>query len=267
MEVIPIVAYSYAGNREVEGSSTSQPPLSGLVAWADTMIDTWRGMSWAPKVQEIWNEPWNVTFFKPAPNAATYYQMVRTYCARAWAVWPEAIMLVCADTGTGGNPSTWHAELLAADVDKFLCDPRIRPTAHLYCEERPPSYQYGIESAQRRWAFDRYKYTYADWRAHGHPHPWVWVTEYGWEVDGPSIVVETTPVSEALQAQYHIEALEQLRLSGIVEAAFPFKYDTFGPVKQLAHNLTYVVDPSPTAPGTPRVAYYAIRDYTNARRR
>lgn len=260
IEVIPIAAYSYPGNREVEGSGTSQPPVSGIAAWADWAIDTWRSMAWAPKVHEIWNEPWNVVFFKPAPNAATYYQMVREYCTRAWAVWPDAIMLVCGDTGTGGNPTTWHAELLAADTDGFLRDPRIRPTAHIYCQDHPPDYSFGNANAQRWWAFDRYKATYADWLAHGHPNPQVWVTESHWETAEVGGIVEAVAVSRQLQAQYLIQGIEQLRTSGMVEAYFPFKLDTFGPVPELGFNF---IAPN----GERKESYYALRSYTHGKRR
>jgi hypothetical protein len=217
IEILPVVDYGFP---ELSGHEDDDkyPPLPGnRAAWAKRMVDTWRGMAEPPLVFEVWNEPWSSAFWKPEPEAAAYLALVRAFAEEAWAVWPDATLLVSADKGDGeGN---FRDDLLAADTTGFLSDRRIRPTVHDYVQDRSPT---EITSQPCNADLDRYKCAYSAFVAHGHPDPKVWITEFGWESDTADGYSEFGTVTEQQQADYTTQAFEIFRASGMVAAAYAF---------------------------------------------
>lgn len=190
---------------------------SGQVdAWCAGKLALWSGMATPPTVFEICNEPWNASFSDFTTNYARYLEIVRSFCAQAWALWPRARMLVCGDTGP---VTAWLPGILAADTTGILRDPRVSPTAHCYCEDRAPT----STSGGNQYMFARYRATYDAFRAIGHPNPMVWVTEFGWESsDTAGVTPVGLAVTEAVQATYTTTAMDMMRTSGVVETACLF---------------------------------------------
>src|SRR3954447_2191651 len=207
--VLPIVDYEPWSDLN-GGAGDKTPPLPQYYGtWAQRMVAQWKTMANPPKVFEVWNEPWLSSFWAPSPDAAAYLQLVKAFAQAAWAVWPNATILVAADT-MGSNSYPWRKTLLAADTTGFLNDPRIHPTTHNYVEGRTPTQ---VTSSPCAWDLDRYKCAYNDFKAHGNANPTVWITEFGWESD---------VVGETNQAAYTKQAFQSFKSSGMVASAFTF---------------------------------------------
>lgn len=219
IEVLPLANYGFT---DLSGQSDDKyPPLpENRAEWAKRMVDTWRSMQDPPRVIEVWNEPWNTSFWPPHPDAPAYLELVKAFAKEAWAQWPTVTLLVSADEGEG-NAYAFRKELLAADTTGFLNDPRILPTTHDYVEGRTPTQVTGQPCS---WDLDRFQCAYADFKAHGHPDPQVWVTEFGWESNTANGTNAVTPVTEAQQAEYTTDALRSFRSSGKVAKAFAFLF-------------------------------------------
>jgi hypothetical protein len=214
LEVLPIAGYCPWPDLN-GGKSSHTPPLAPLVpTWAKRLVDQWRGMTNPPKVFEPWNEPWN--FWDIPKDPALYLAMVQAFAQEAWAVWPNATILVSADPNDitlGGVKIHWRDALLAADTGKFLTDPRIQPTVHIYCGSAAPDAR---SSNPCQWDFDRYNCVRDAFKAHGHPNPVPWPTELGWETSTAGGRPERTDlVTEQQQADYTIAAFKKLATAGV----------------------------------------------------
>jgi hypothetical protein len=200
------------------GKDDRWPPLpQHRATWAERMVEAWSAMWPRPLALECWNEPWLPNFWKPGPEPANYLELCKALATEAWSVWPDRPILVCADTvALDESRYPWRAELLKADTTGFLTDPRVRPTTHNYCEARGP---YAGTSKPCWWDFNRYECAYDDFKAHGHPDPQVWVTEYGWRTGNVA-----KAVTEEQQAAFVVDAIQQMRASGMVERCYAFLY-------------------------------------------
>lgn len=220
LEVLPIADYGYP---DLSGSdSWMLPPLpQNRGEWARRMVDTWRTMKNPPKVFEVWNEPWQSSFWSPKPDPAAYLALVKAFANEAWAVWPNATVLVSADDGLADYQG-FRKDLLAADTTGFLNDPRILPTTHNYVGSRAAD---AVTAKPCLWDLSRYECAYDDFKRHGHPNPQVWVTEFGWESDdsSPGYALYGA-VSERVQAYNTVQALLMFHASGKVAAAFSYMY-------------------------------------------
>lgn len=220
LEVLPIADYGYPDLSESD--SWMLPPLpQHRGEWARRMVDTWRKMTNPPKVFEVWNEPWQSSFWGPKPDPAAYLALVQAFAREAWAVWPNATVLVSADDGLSDYP-TFRRDLLAADTTGFLNDRRILPTTHNYVGNRDPGQ---VTAKPCVWDLNRYECAYDDFKRHGHPNPQVWITEFGWESDddNPGYSLYGA-VSERAQAYNTVQALLMFHASGKVAAAFSYMY-------------------------------------------
>lgn len=216
IEVIPIAAYGYA-DLSGNGNAAYPPTAPNRATWATRMVDRWRSLAVPPVAVEVWNEPWSPGFWPPAPSPSAYLALVQAFAAEAWAVWPNMKLLVCGDAF--GPYPTWTTELLAADTGNLLADPRIFPTCHPYVEDR----WINTVASGRQWDFTKYIETYDAFKAHGHPDPQVWVTEFGWESDNVSPgFANNTPITEAEQSIFVLDALEAMRRSRKVQMACMF---------------------------------------------
>ncbi|HEX5660687.1 MAG TPA: LamG-like jellyroll fold domain-containing protein, partial [Polyangiales bacterium] len=216
VEVLPIADHGFS-DLSTNGDNRAPPKPENRAAWAKRSVDTWRNMAKPPKVIEVWNEPWHKAFYGGKPNPADYLELVKAFAAEAWKVWPNVTLLVCADAGMSDYP-TFRKDLLAADKDKFLTDPRILPTTHNYVENRTPTQVTGNSCT---YDLNRYQCAFQDFKSHGHKNPQVWVTEFGWESNSGGQSNDAM-VSEQQQAQFTVDALEMFRKSGMVAAAYSF---------------------------------------------
>ena len=101
----------------------------------------------------------------------------------------------------------------------------MAPTAHPYCNDRSPDSHSSTTQAQKEYDCDRYKFTYAIWKAHGAADPKVWLTEFGWVSNTPGsspIGSEGPAVSEQVQAQYTVEMYKDALASGMVAKAYSY---------------------------------------------
>jgi hypothetical protein len=221
IEVLPLANY---GIPELSGQGDDKyPPLpANRREWAKRMIDPWRAMQQPPRVIEVWNEPWNAGFWKPAPDPVAYLELVKAFAAEAWSQWPDVTLLVSAEEGF---TAPFRKAMLDADTTGFLNDPRILPTTHNYVEARTPTQ---VTGEPCKYDLDRWHCAYDDFKAHGHPNPRVWVTEFGWESDTQGGNA-AAPVSEALQAEYTVDAFKAFHDSGKVAKAFAFMFNRDDP--------------------------------------
>lgn len=217
IEVLPIADYGFT---DLSGSGDMQVPPTpqNYGEWSKRMVDTWRSMKDPPKVLEVWNEPWGV-FWKPKPDPVAYLALCKAFAAEAWSVWPTATILVSADESSA-QYGTWRKDLIAADSDGFLKDPRVLPTTHNYAEARTPTQ---VTKSPCAWDLNRFQCAYNAFKAHGHPNPQVWITEYGWESNTPSPgYSKYGAVTEQQQSDYTIQALDIFRKSGMVAASYSY---------------------------------------------
>ena len=184
-------------------------------AWAAAKLAQWTSLPSPPTVIECLNEPWNASFSDFTTNYALYMQILNTFTRQAWALWPSVRILVCGDTGPTAG---WLDAVLAADTQKLYADPRIRPSVHVYCENRTPD----NTSGQGQFNFGRYSLTYSKLRAFGHPNPKCWITEFGWESNTAGSVAAGLTVTEQEQSDNVIRGLDLLRTSGIAEVGCVF---------------------------------------------
>jgi hypothetical protein len=215
LTVLPIAGYCPWGDLNGNKSSHTPPSPQYIGTWARRMVYQWATMDHPPTVFEPWNEPWN--FWDTIPKDPAYYlKMVKAFAQEAWQIWPNATILFSADPNdiiVNGVKVHWRDALLAADTGKFLTDPRLQPTVHIYCGSAPPS-ERSINPCQ--WDFDRYNCVIRDMKAHGHPNPQPVPTELGWETLTAGGDPERDDlVSEQEQADNLVLAFHKLILDGI----------------------------------------------------
>jgi hypothetical protein len=226
IEVLPLANYGIPELSAEPGQNDDKypPTAANMAEWSNRKLDAWRSMQHPPKVIEVWNEPWNSGFWKPQPDAAAYLSLVKAFAKEAWSVWPRVTLLVSADTVYPDEK--FRDALLAADTTGFLNDPRILPTTHNYVEGRSPAQ---TTSEPCSYDLNRYDCAYTAFKSHGHPNPLVWVTEFGWESNTSGGTNSVTPVTEAVQAQYTVDAIRLFRASGHVAKAFAFLFKANDP--------------------------------------
>lgn len=232
IEILPIVGYNPWSDLRPPGAGDHYPPTSDaqIATWAKRMVDQWRPMPVFPKAFEPWNEPWN--FWDPPKNPAWYLKLVQAFAHEAWAVpgWENVTILVSADPNDislNGVKVHWRDALLAADTGKFLADPRVQPTVHIYCGKSAPDYHTADPTNACQWDFDRYKCVGRAWTAHGNPATKVFPTELGWETDTPGGRPERADlVTEQEQADFTVAGFLKLLADGCpIGYSFAFKTD------------------------------------------
>jgi len=221
--IIPIADYNPYTDLRPAGTSDHYAPATTAqrITWSQRMMQTIVGdFSTPPQAIEIWNEPWGPGFWSQGPNAADYLDMVHQFSLVAWATpgYANMKLLVSCDPGWGG----WCDQLIAADTNNYLNDPRMAPTVHPYCNDRSPDFHSSTTQAQKDYDCDRYKFTYNIWKAHGAADPKVWLTEFGWVSLTPgskAIGSEGPGVSEQTQSDYTVKMYKNALASGQVAEA------------------------------------------------
>jgi hypothetical protein len=224
--VIPLIAYNPYSDLRPAGTGDHYAPdtTARRITWSQRMMQTVTSIySTPPEALEVWNEPWGPGFWSQGPNAAQYLDLVHQFSLVAWQTPGYANMkiLVSCDPGYGG----WCDQLIAADTNKYLNDPRMFPTVHPYCNDRSPDYHSGTTQNQKDYDCDRYKFTYNIWKAHGAADPKVWVTEFGWVSLTPgskAIGNEGPGVSEQTQSDYTVKFYKNAMASGQVAKAYSY---------------------------------------------
>lgn len=208
VDVVPIARYAL-------GDLPSNASQGQIDTWASTKLALWSALNPQPLAVECMNEPWNAAYSDMTTNYALYVAVVKSFTTQAWAIWPTMRILVCGDTGPVAG---WLDAVLAADTTNVFADARIRPSVHLYCEDRAPQSNSGGD----QYRFRRYEGAYAKFAAKGHPNPQCWCTEFGWESNTSGSVAAGLTVTEAQQADYIVQGIELARNSGVVEACAVF---------------------------------------------
>jgi hypothetical protein len=220
IQIMPIADYSHGH------ASVSHAPPTDLAGWLNDLKRDYAGAWQRPPAVEIWNEPWHKEFWQPTPDPVGYFKLVKAAAEALWSVNSQCIVIFSADNSGHANTSgtnIWRANVLKADTEKLLTDPRIRPSTHNYCEGRTPANNY-TGAGHCSWDFARYDCAYNDLKAHGHANPMVWGTEAGWEVNEGTHYFGT--VTEAAQADYICQGIKKMQTSGIVERQFWFYLQT-----------------------------------------
>ena len=226
VQIVPIAAYNPWSDLRPANTGDHYAPdtTARRVTWSQReMADIVSKFSTPPIAIEVWNEPWLQGFWNQGPNPADFLDLVRQFSKVAWATpgYQNVKILVSCDSGWNG----WCDKLVAADTAGLLNDPRMAPTAHPYCNDRSPDSHSSTTQAQKEYDCDRYKFTYAIWKAHGAADPKVWLTEFGWVSNTPGsspIGSEGPAVSEQVQAQYTVEMYKDALASGMVAKAYSY---------------------------------------------
>jgi len=210
MKVTMIACYSsgYA-------ATSHQPPDPQYYgAWSDKMVAPLKNNLDVFEAIACWNEPFMPGFWLN-PNPTLYHALCRALLPKVRAISTSLPFVFCSDDHIFGDPlnsGTWQNPLLAADSangNVLRNDPYTRPETHNYCQSDPP------DAPRYADHFDRYKLAHDAWLRK------VWVTEYGWDTFGGS---ETSPVSEATQADYTSRALNMMLGSKMVERAHVYQW-------------------------------------------
>lgn len=162
-----------------------------IEAYGD-LVNTW----------EVWNEPNIERFWKPAPDADAYVQLLAVTYSAIKAVQSDAVVL---GASLAGADLDYLWAMYDADAkgrfDALALHPYSTPRAPDDCTEREWSFTCGIDQVRSLML------------RRGDDRP-IYLTEFGWStysgIDG---------VSEETQRQYLIEALESLAVREYVTAA------------------------------------------------
>jgi len=217
--VIPIACYNPWADLRPSGTGDHYAPDTDArrTAWAQRQVAAVQAkFTVPPEAIEVWNEPWLQGFWNAGPNPGDFLRLCIAFAVEAWKTWPTMKILVSADSGY----HAWVDQLVTADTTGFLKDPRVFPTAHVYCSRQSPA---TVSAEPKDWDFQRYTFTYDAIKAHGHTDPQVYLTEFGWISQTAGGTGDSSQsVSEANQAQYHVDAYKIAKASGKVAKAYSY---------------------------------------------
>ena len=201
LNVLGVFTYTPPWARPSPSDHYATPPksMSDFAAFVSTATQRYSAMG--VHAYEIWNEPNISPFFKPAPNAAKYVELLKAGYQAVKAVDPTATVVSgglspATNDGTNIDPRTF-VQAMYANGAKGYFDALGH---HPYCFPAAPGdaqnwsgwYQmYGPSNSLR-----------ATMTANGDGDKKIWATEFGYPTNGPS----GTYVSEAQQAQYTTKA-------------------------------------------------------------
>lgn len=172
----------------------------------------------APRVWEIWNEPYLPQFSAGGVSPAAYADLVAASVQAGRRVDPESRWLTAAETkyrSAGGAARSWLPDLLAArpDLGRYLDLLAVHPYSLVGPEE---------EKGDVAGRFDRIAEIATTMENLGLSDPTLWLTELGW-----STCTQRPPcVAETVQARYLRQALQRIasRYRGLVAAVFVYRF-------------------------------------------
>ncbi len=198
------------------------PPDSSKYYWfVRTLVDRYRG-----KVHfwEVWNEPNSDLFWKPAPDAHAYADLLKTAYRAVKETDPSAKVLTggltgnavpfledMVSAGAGDSFDILAIHPYAVPVDPSQARQESRPDVHKIVEVELSKYHAFLQ----RHNFDR---------------P-LWVTEVGWPANDWQLNDQT-------QADYLAQAYAQMLASGMVDHVFWYSFKDEGPAGGQSWGLT-----------------------------
>jgi hypothetical protein len=240
MNVVALVGYAPAWANGGHADD-KYPPLDPR-AYADAAVAIAnrygkRGTFWAhnrslrPRALaaiELWNEPWNASFWKPEPNVPAYAALVRATAPRL-AAHPEIKVLVSGDLHfsfsdghdyANGTHRDWEHGFLAALLrEDFAFDSIDGYAVHPYSQGYGPYATtipfFADQRVAQQWLYQKVVLIRDMLDGAGRLKP-LWSTELGWSTNGD--------VDEATQGRYVEEALKRAvdEWSGFVARSFVY---------------------------------------------
>jgi polysaccharide biosynthesis protein PslG len=164
----------------------------------------------APRVFEVWNEPFVPQFAGGQVSAARYARLFRAAAAAGRRANPDTRYLLAADTTyvtRGGHVRQWIPDLFAAvpELRRWVWGLAVHPYSGA---ESPRVYTPGAS----RFQFLRLREVRREWGG----NPRVWVTELGWS----TCPAGNDCVSEDRQARYIHDAFAMARAADLRVGAF-----------------------------------------------
>jgi polysaccharide biosynthesis protein PslG len=193
---------------------------------------------------QLWNEPNSHLFWKPAPNASDYLDLLRGFATTVHAADPSARVLLGGLFPTPRGDVTmvsYLSELYQLGGGRFFDAAAVHPYA--------ANPQRAIAStAELRSLMDR----------SGDPDKPIWITEVGWASAGrqPGLIVGPTKQADYVKQTFDLaaDARQRLHIAGVVWYSLS---DTPGPL-WVGHCGLFTVD------GTPKPAWDAFVDVAGA---
>jgi hypothetical protein len=201
----------------------------------------------APRVFEVWNEPFLPQFAGGQVSAGRYARLFRAAAAAGRRVSPDTRYLLAADTTyvtRGGQVRQWIPDLFAAvpDLRRWVWGLAVHPYSGA---ESPRVYTPGAS----RFQFLRLREVRREWSA----NPRIWVTEVGWS----TCPAGNACASEDRQARYVEDAFAIARTAELrVGAFFVYHLRDFRPADPHDREEWFGLR---RQDGSPKPAWFAFR--------
>lgn len=213
---------------------------------------------------EVWNEPDEVHFWHPAPDAGKYAAMLKASYAAAKKADPAATVIAGPTTG---NNYDWVEGLYANGAGNAFDVMAVHTDTACLVNGPDTFYRDGLRIA--RWSFLGYRSVHDVMAAHGDRDKPIWMTELGWTATngGPTSCKngmwagqKPSGVSEADQARFLTEAYGCMANDPYVEHALWFTLRDIPnePSEDMRHYGLFRGD------GAPKPALAAFRAVTAA---
>jgi hypothetical protein len=231
-------------------------PPANPQAYADyvgNLAKRWKGRL---EAIEVWNEQDEGQFWRGAPQADRYTDLLQRSYTAIKAQDPR--MTVVLGATTGNNYGFLEQVYGAGGKGSFDVAAAHTDTA---CLVDPPSRFYKDQGRIARFTFLGYRELRATMLAHGDDKP-IWLTEIGWSAAQHTCEVgmwagqKAAGVSEAAQAQHLLEAFHCLKQDPYVQVAMWFNNRDLVADGKMANMYGLL-----RADGSRRPAYSAFQDY------
>lgn len=221
LDILGLITYTpeWAQDQSAPAPDTHTRPADPgtFAAFAGRAADRYADsvLSW-----EIWNEPNLRAFFNPAPDAASYAELLTGASTAIKAVQPDATIISgglspATDNGTDISPTTFLAELYDAGAGQQFDVVGMHP----YSFPALPS-----DPLTQRWnSFYRMRLMHETMTENGDTAKNIWATEFG----APT---GTSPesVTEAVQAEILRDGINEARRLGFVSKLFVYSLQDRG---------------------------------------
>ena len=228
LRVLPVITYTPAW----AGTDSSGPPNdpADFARFTAAVVGRYgpHGTFWrarpaldrrlAPSLFEIWNEPYNASFWRPRADAVAYARLFALAARAGRKADPEAGFMLAGETVADGTP--WLDALY--EVEPALPSLTAAVSAHPYAVGGAGPLEWTPESPTSDQQVRRVEQMNAIMRRRGDGRDPIWITEIGWHTAPLS-----NGVSERRQALYleQVFELAATRWRGFVRAVFWYEWD------------------------------------------
>lgn len=180
------------------------------------MVERYRGRveGW-----EIWNEPNHPRFWKPAPNAAEYAQMLKAAAPAVRAADPGT-KVVFAGLAHNDYPYLEQVYAAAPDIGDYFDVMATHP--YTKSGQSPSIVDLRLDGRMTTTSFLAFKEVRSVMASHGDVKP-IWLTEMGWSTNS-QILHPLGGVSEVVQAAHLALAYTLLETTPYVEVAVVYNF-------------------------------------------